>query len=605
MFAVMLLMVIYIGGSWWSVAIQDTARDVYSAYSIRHGEWFPTEGPILGGAVHLSPLWFYILALPLWVHDSWLSIAVFAAILGSFKFPLAVLVGSRLVDVKFGLLWACCLALPGWNTFEQLFFFNPNPAAAIVILAGWVWLRARRTKNGLDMFALGFVFSLALHIHPTAAPVMLLGLEAVRSSPMKSRFRCCACLAAGFLLPFIPYFIYQVHSGMPDAISAVQYLDSQVGASNLLNTPRVLAAYLVAGPQAIVSYLWDVPTPLSVSVALTICLPLAVLVGRAFKPETPPQARRVMAGLFGAFVLFGSWIALLRPTTPMYFTYVLSPFASGLLALGLWLLPQARSRWVVFGTATLSLVLSTVVAVQLALIVRSGEGLLSSRILDVKQWQAKNVFADTWFPASGRDSLGKFLCSHGNSSLHGHLAYIEDRSVGLDMLFVCGDASRVKLMGRDDTSHHWVGMSRAFWRSLGATPGCWSGSLGVAPVSAVRWPRSGIPIASGRTYFPRNRARAEIRTAELTFDTAPNTAVLISNPLLGYEALDNVAVSANGRTLSPIVRNDLSALFVTPPDRGPVKLSVSFSATSSELVDIVAFERNSDPGHAPDCGEMH
>src|SRR5438270_12987844 len=76
------LMSMYIASSAFSAAIQDTARDVYYAYSIRHGLWYPLEGPVLGGAVHLGPAWFYLMALPLWVHDSWLSVALFAAFLG-------------------------------------------------------------------------------------------------------------------------------------------------------------------------------------------------------------------------------------------------------------------------------------------------------------------------------------------------------------------------------------------------------------------------------------------------------------------------------------------------------------------------------------------
>jgi hypothetical protein len=147
-------------------------------------------------------------------------------------------------------------------------------------------------------------------------------------------------------------------------------------------------------------------------------------------------------------------------------------------------------------------------------------------------------------------------------------------------------------------------MSRVFWRSLGAMPECWSGSLGVARASAVPWPATGIPIANGQTYFPRARARPEIRSGNVRFDTDSHAAVLVSNVLHGYEALDNVVVSAGGRILSPLAQNDLSKLFVAPSDGSPVKWSVSFNATSPELVDIVAFERSPGDSDAPDCGEM-
>ena len=174
-----ILMAAYIAGSAWSAAIQDTARDVYYAYSIRHGLWFPMQGPVLGGAIHLGPVWFYVLSLPLFVSDGWLSVALFAAALSSLKFPLAFAVGRRALDARFGLLWACALALPGWSTFEQLIFFNPNPAAACMLGGVLLWMRLREAPSAANAFALGLLLALSLHVHPTCAPLLALGAHAL------------------------------------------------------------------------------------------------------------------------------------------------------------------------------------------------------------------------------------------------------------------------------------------------------------------------------------------------------------------------------------------------------------------------------------------
>src|SRR5260221_4915002 len=201
-------MAIYIAGYAWSASIQDTARDVYYAFAIHDGRFFPLEGPILGDALHLGPVWFYVLAIPLWIRDDWLSIAIFAGLIGSLKFPLAALCGERLLDSRFGLLWAACLALPGWAAFEQLIFFNANPAAAIVFVAIALWVGVRNGNlTGASAFGSGLTFAIALQIHPTTAPIMILGIDMLRRSARSDRgvLRPLLVMAAGFAVPFVPY----------------------------------------------------------------------------------------------------------------------------------------------------------------------------------------------------------------------------------------------------------------------------------------------------------------------------------------------------------------------------------------------------------------
>src|ERR1700681_2490029 len=112
-----LIMIGYVGTSVMSVAIPDTTRDVYAAYEITRGRWLPLEGPVFGGAIHLGPMWYYLLAIPLFVVHSWLALVLFAAAMAGLKFWFAYLCGSQLVDRDFALIWASCLAFPGWATF--------------------------------------------------------------------------------------------------------------------------------------------------------------------------------------------------------------------------------------------------------------------------------------------------------------------------------------------------------------------------------------------------------------------------------------------------------------------------------------------------------
>ncbi|MGH8800369.1 MAG: hypothetical protein ACREX7_08995, partial [Casimicrobiaceae bacterium] len=101
-------MAIYVASSFFGAAGPDTARDVAAALAIRNLQALPLHGPLLAGTSHLGPLWFYLLALPLAVHRSWVGVALFVAVLGSLQFPLAYATGRRLLDRRLGLLW-CAL----------------------------------------------------------------------------------------------------------------------------------------------------------------------------------------------------------------------------------------------------------------------------------------------------------------------------------------------------------------------------------------------------------------------------------------------------------------------------------------------------------------
>src|SRR5690554_2796052 len=95
-----------------SSAVVDTARDVYNAWQIAIGSDFPLEGPQVGGVFHGGPVWFYVLSIPLLVSSSWVVMSLWVGLLASMKYVLAYACGARLVDRKFGLMWACLLAFP-------------------------------------------------------------------------------------------------------------------------------------------------------------------------------------------------------------------------------------------------------------------------------------------------------------------------------------------------------------------------------------------------------------------------------------------------------------------------------------------------------------
>ena len=122
------LMIAYTASYAWSTPHTDTADELMRAYEIRHRLAYPLEGPFLGNALHLGPVWFYLVAQPLFISHGWLGVALFPiGLVCSLKFPLAYHCGRRLIDADFGVLWAVCMFVPGWTSSSNCCFSIRTP----------------------------------------------------------------------------------------------------------------------------------------------------------------------------------------------------------------------------------------------------------------------------------------------------------------------------------------------------------------------------------------------------------------------------------------------------------------------------------------------
>lgn len=583
----------YTAGYAWSTPHTDTADELLRAYEIRHALAYPVEGPFLGGALHLGPVWFYLVALPLWISESWLAAALFIGFVCSLKFPLAYLCGRRLVDRDFGVLWAAAMFVPGWTSLEPLLFLNPNAVGAAMLLPIAIALRALDGPMHAGIFgALGLAFALAIHVHPTSAPVLLLGpmLLWIHRRRVGKLAGAVVAMIAGFVLPFLPYLVSQVRGGFSDWGSASTYMARQVSLANVVNVPSILFNYLFTGPAVIAEYLmrWNAIGAWLLGAALGgVALTSAAA---AIDFPSGSRSRSRLPVLAGALLLFTAWVACMRPTTPFQFTYVLGPPVAALAAAGLWSLARAAPLRPVVALIVAALVVVNCIAMRaIAFAVRDGEGQLPARVMDIKGPAAEVIHRDIWFPALRHGELGRALCAPpAPVSLHGHLAYIVDKDLGLDALFACGDRARLVLSGSEGASHI-AAMTRPFWRALGASPQCWIGSLGIAAEATPLLPVKGFAVADGSTYLPRQSSAPQPAQATLKVGVPGASAVLVTNVLGAYEYFRIVSVEAGGSPVSPLAQNDRSLLFRAPPGSGDVvDWTFTVLTTNPQAVDVVA-----------------
>jgi hypothetical protein len=582
------LMAAYAAGYAWSSPSTDTADELLKAYAIRHAIAYPLEGPFLGGALHFGPLWFYLTALPLWVSQSWLAVALFIGFICSLKFPLAYLCGRKLVDADFGLLWAAAMFVPGWASLEQLVFLNPNGVAAAVLLVLAIALRAIEKESDWPTFAaLGLALAVAMHVHPTSAPAFILIAPVLWAHHRRGQRLpgAVVAIAAGFVVLFLPYLVSQIGGGFSDWRSASAYVSGQVVLANIVNVPTVIRNYLFAGPAVIAEYflhwqpergpLLGAATAVAASASVAGCL--------------HPLSRHRLALFVAALLIFAAWIACMRPTTPLQFTWVLGPVVAGLVAIGVWSIGRVRPlRPLVWAVVTGSVVLNVFAIRGMALTVWQGEGHLPSQVMDIKNGVPPSIYRDVWFPALAHRELGRILCDAGDAAVHGHLAYIVDKDLGLDTLLACNDRSRLSLVA-SDAPHHYFGMTRVFWRALGGAPECWIGSLGVTRRVTPLPDRRAMPVAHELTDLLRRLPRNPTTTTTFSVTAPGRSGILVTNVLAGYDSFQIVSAEAAGQPASPLAENDLSSLFASGAE-GVVQWTFTVLTSNPQAIDVVAID---------------
>ena len=595
------LMVAYIASYAFVSAIPDTNRDMFLAQGIVSGRHYPLEGPILGDALHLGPFWYYLLAIPLALTSSWLGATLFVGCLASLKFPLAYLCGKRLIDARFGLLWAMLLALPGWHDYERLTVFNPNPAAAAALALAYVAIRFKASPpSNLALLGCGLLLGIAIHIHPTVAIMGLLPLAATLSHTAKppallTRLYQAASFAIGVLIPLVPYAVSQISLGYPDVVTANTYVAQSLAWSSVSKLPLLVWSMFVVGPYIALRHIAQLSGPMLILVgALIGTLHLAAFVGLVRLALHGPRGQKLLAFTLALTAIAFVWVLLLRNNTPAYFTFWLAPVCSGVVALGLRQLPLVRRAGVIVFTLVLLLTIRTAWIV--AATMNSGVGALPSS-QEIKQVRPSYPYVDVWLPAYAHGAFGELMCSlPTGTALHGPLAHAADWNVNADALLACKRPTAAKLGG--DSGRHVMGMPQLFWDRIEATPDCTIGPIGIAKDARVLESTTS-EIADGVRYLPRDFNRSAARVERFRFDLAEDEALLITNFLFPYVLSRVESVTMNDTVMTPVATTEMAQIYSAASQRTYatdarlLKWEITISLSGNDGLDIMAVPRRS------------
>lgn len=594
--AVAALTLAYIGFGLWIGAGYDTGRDVAAAWAIAREGARPLEGPIFAGQVHLGPVWFYLLAAPLAIAPTWLAPAMTAVVLASLQLPLAYAAGTRLADRRLGLMWAAALLLPGWAGFEQVGFSCTNLIRTCIVATLYCLVRARQTPAARWWFGAGLAASLAIHAHPSAAWLLPVTLVAAVLRPgeiarvLRDRVVAVALVAAGAVLPFLPVL------GASTALlaGAAGTAAANVGVDNLSRVPALAVSIAWSGAYALFATLYgadDVPGRVAAVTAASLTAIGAVTgILAALRGNRP-----ACIGL-GLTLLSLLFVALLRPVTPLYMAYAVSPCLALLVAAG-W---RATTR-VVAGAAGASLGTGfTVLAVAtwalvgigvLQAMTRGGGRVDGPWVANITSGAAARApLADVWLPARDVDALGRELCATPGP-VYGALPYLLDVHYTLPVRIHCPQAFAAFDV-RTGTAAGRLALASARWRDIDAIPPLRVGGLGLAPVGTVIAAPASRGLPRDATYPPHPYASGPTTSVEYAFQLPRGQVVVASNPRVAWMPAWETEVRCNGVPATLASADIVTRVYACAALADPGRWTVSARAQDPSIIEFVAF----DPG---------
>lgn len=162
---------------------------------------------------------------------------------------MAYLVGKALYSRRAGMLWAGLLLVPSWSTFESLFPQHTQWTATFTLATIVAALRFKRTARPRYFLGPVLARSLAVHAHPSAAGLALIGCAMLVLGLRRGVLRpwTLAVAFATAVLPFVPMLVDQISRGLPVVGAAASYLGGEQAWFDPSVIPSLVAQSLLSG----------------------------------------------------------------------------------------------------------------------------------------------------------------------------------------------------------------------------------------------------------------------------------------------------------------------------------------------------------------------
>jgi hypothetical protein len=581
-----------------STASSDTSRDLFLAEQIATGTAFPLTGPEINGMLHLGPLWYYLLAIPLLVISNAAAVTGFVAFISALQFPLAYLLGRRVATAREGLLFALALALPGWMNLSLASTTHPILAPTALLAGAFAALKYRERPDVAHAALLGLACVAMLTAHPTL--VLLAGalvLWSAARTPTRIAWLGHA-LAVGALLALslAPMLYEQWRGGFADAASMVRYTHDEWNVPSPVSAATLLHAVLVYGPKYVTRFVLEMPArPARLALLVYDLTILAAAAGLVWRLIREPSKRALIGALLALLFAQSMFVCAIRVGMPPWMVAAQWPLIAALVALGLEAFCKGgRSGRVLVGAALLA-----TTSLTLCVYARFVEGPLDhaeiksspgkSGFMNVRDYEkAMYHYRLARIPFRELFAIGDLLCEP--VALYGHYAYLVDYTFAVSALARCGGTGDVQFGGMPSPGRRaLVGLHESAWSALGMQPEQRIGVLGFSAPAAI-W-HSPVPFAPVVPRFS-NRPRqldSNVRRTTISGDAPADQAVLVAHRANRYASFEVAGARANGKDAAPAWTDVTTAVFRAPAGQtGTVHWDIDIRAVP-DYVDVLTF----------------
>lgn len=549
----LLMLALHVAAGLNSGGLLDSWRDFYWATAIAHGDAFPLFGPQIYQMAELGPWWFYLLALPVRLGANAALTMAFVQALAALKYPLALRLGTRLADTRFGVACAVSLAVAGWSSAGLIF---PSHIALVettmllLVFATWRWWSRASLGNAL---LYGVASAACVHAHPTTLTFVVGSGVFLLWQRQSWRTFGLLCVAAAIVTLSVLPPMLDPDAMRHDALKPLsRYVRQDIGVNPFLRIPSVLYGIVAVGAW------WGLVlmTPLKLAAARVAwwiycgCLAAAVA-GYALLPRDGSRLRVIGAWAVVAFFVQVSITVLSRPETPVWMIPACLPPLALAIAIGWygWFTSARPSRQLAGIVAA-----GVYVACGLAPFSMSLRDLHAARVMPgVNPYMNAGEHADRFvmtpvpfYPLRRIDRLAALLCQP--TVLHGRLAAVMEATLGAPVRNACGHWENVRYGGIDGEGPHLTGL---FTRAAKAS--------GIAPdriVARMALYDHAVPIApeSGNRDAPLRRfqvgpdgAAGDARSSQFEFDADAEDVVVLTNRFPMLAPMQASVVTADAR----------------------------------------------------------
>ena len=595
-----------------SNASSDTNRDIFFAQQIASGSLFPLTGPAINGALHLGPLWYYLLAPVFLILPNAAAITGFIAAVGALQYPLAYHLGRRYASAREGILFVFALALASFMDTQLGWLTHTAAIVPSLMLGVFAAAHYREAPTARGAMWVGLALTFMLCAHPTLA--LFGGLLALWCGAKTPTWR--ARLGHGLIVlgmiaaSLSPMIFDQWRHGFTDASSAAAYIGNDWSVPSPLKAIVLIGAVLENGPKYVTRFWLELSPsamrPLLALYALVIIAAGIGLIARALRDET---RRRLIVLLIALALAQAMFVGSIRGIQPPWMVFALWPILAALIALGLeWVCRTGRPARVLVATGlavtsiwSIGVWAHFASAPQKLVDIKASSGKRGS--YDVRDYEkAKQETPMPRLPYRQYLSIAAPLC--GRVNLYGHYAHFVDITFAVGAMQRCGGRADIRYGGMPEAGRTgWFGLEASVWRKIGLRVQEQVGVLGISNPTAV-WhsPTALTPVIPLLTNYPRG-LKGEVVRFTVEGDAAAEEGVAIAHRAMRYGAFAVLSARADGESVEPRHEDIVTRVFLAPASlRGHGNVHWRFEIEAMpDYVDVLTFRGASvEPGDPRD-----